>query len=177
MFLSVSDDTTWIPGSRPQSGEALLCPILHNVCSSWFFAPFLFPEKETFNIHVRNGGLVQSPGFPDSSYSPNVYLQWRLRADQGHRVRLDFHTLILEDDCQQDFIKIYDSLAPIEHRALTEWDQWALCQNLPVCPLISLRLFLCLYPSKLNIFGHLEPVIITVLIDLQITQWISPSHK
>ncbi|XP_047442637.1 suppressor of tumorigenicity 14 protein homolog [Mugil cephalus] len=77
-------------------------------------------ERKTFNIHVRNSGLVQSPGFPDSSYSPNVYLQWRLRADQGHRVRLSFHTLILEDDCQQDFIKIYDSLAPIEHRALTE---------------------------------------------------------
>ncbi|XP_069572721.1 ST14 transmembrane serine protease matriptase b [Brachyistius frenatus] len=77
-------------------------------------------ERKSFNVHVREAGLVQSPGFPDSSYPPNVYLQWRLRADPGHRVQLDFHTLILEDDCQQDFIKIYDSLAPIEHRALTE---------------------------------------------------------
>ncbi|XP_054465481.1 suppressor of tumorigenicity 14 protein homolog [Anoplopoma fimbria] len=65
-------------------------------------------------------GFFQSPGFPDSPYPPNVYLQWRLRADPGHRVRLDFHTLILEDDCQKDFIQIYDSLAPIQKRVLTE---------------------------------------------------------
>ncbi|XP_068601364.1 suppressor of tumorigenicity 14 protein homolog [Brachionichthys hirsutus] len=77
-------------------------------------------ERQSFNIHVREAGHIQSPGFPDSSYPPNVYLQWRLRADPGRRVRLDFHTLILEDDCQQDFIKIYDSLAPIEDQVLTE---------------------------------------------------------
>lgn len=82
--------------------------------------PLVFSVKKSFNIHVSKAGIVQSPGFPDSSYPPNVYLQWRLRADPGHRVRVDFHTLILEDDCQQDFIKIYDSLAPIEHRVLTE---------------------------------------------------------
>ncbi|XP_029292173.1 suppressor of tumorigenicity 14 protein homolog [Cottoperca gobio] len=77
-------------------------------------------ERKSFNIHVSEAGVVQSPGFPDSSYPPNVYLQWRLRADPGHRVRLDFHTLILEDDCEQDFIQIYDSLAPIAPRVLTE---------------------------------------------------------
>lgn len=76
--------------------------------------------KEPFEIHVKKAGVVQSPGFPDSSYPQNVLLQWRLRADPGHRVRLDFHTLILEDDCQQDFIKVYDSLALIEHKVLTE---------------------------------------------------------
>ncbi|XP_010780565.1 suppressor of tumorigenicity 14 protein homolog, partial [Notothenia coriiceps] len=76
--------------------------------------------KKTFNVHVKKPGVVQSPGFPDSSYPPNVFLQWRLRADPKHRVQLDFHTLILEDDCQQDFIQIYDSLAPIEPRVLTE---------------------------------------------------------
>ncbi|XP_068588278.1 ST14 transmembrane serine protease matriptase b [Cebidichthys violaceus] len=79
----------------------------------------LFVKKQ-FNLHVSSAGVVQSPGFPDSSYPPNVYLQWRLRADPGHRVRLDFHTLILEDDCQKDFIQIYDSLAPIQKRVLTE---------------------------------------------------------
>ncbi|XP_044066157.1 suppressor of tumorigenicity 14 protein homolog [Siniperca chuatsi] len=76
--------------------------------------------RTSFNFHVSEAGVVQSPGFTDSLYPPNIYLQWRLRADPGHRVRLDFHTLILEDDCQQDFIKIYDSLAPIENRVLTE---------------------------------------------------------
>ncbi|CAJ1085632.1 suppressor of tumorigenicity 14 protein homolog isoform X1 [Xyrichtys novacula] len=76
--------------------------------------------KKVFNLHVRDAGMVQSPGFPGTSYPPNVYLQWRLRADPGHRVQLDFHTLILEDDCQQDFVQIYDSLAPIQSRVLTE---------------------------------------------------------
>ncbi|TKS76486.1 Suppressor of tumorigenicity 14 protein [Collichthys lucidus] len=79
-----------------------------------------FKRQKSFNIHVSKPGIVQSPGFPDSSYPPNIYLQWRLRADPGHRVQLDFHTLILEDDCQQDFIKLYDSLAAIEHRVLAE---------------------------------------------------------
>uniref|UniRef100_A0A672ZZ38 Suppression of tumorigenicity 14b n=1 Tax=Sphaeramia orbicularis TaxID=375764 RepID=A0A672ZZ38_9TELE len=86
-----------------------------------FLSRFIvFLVKKSFNIHVKEGGVVQSPGFPDSAYPPNIYLNWRLRADPGHRVHLDFDTLILEDDCEQDFIKIYDSLAPIEHRVLTE---------------------------------------------------------
>uniref|UniRef100_A0A3Q4GTZ6 CUB domain-containing protein n=1 Tax=Neolamprologus brichardi TaxID=32507 RepID=A0A3Q4GTZ6_NEOBR len=80
----------------------------------------IFDFRKFFNIHVRNRGIVHSPGFPDYPYPPNANLQWRLRAEPSHRVRLDFHTLILEDDCQRDFIKAYDSLAPIEKRALTE---------------------------------------------------------
>ncbi|XP_057685588.1 suppressor of tumorigenicity 14 protein homolog isoform X2 [Corythoichthys intestinalis] len=76
--------------------------------------------KESFNVHVGEGGVIQSPGFPDSSYPPNIYLQWRLRADAAHRVRLDFQKLILEDNCQNDFVKIYDSLAPIEQTTIAE---------------------------------------------------------
>ncbi|XP_075993573.1 suppressor of tumorigenicity 14 protein homolog [Genypterus blacodes] len=76
--------------------------------------------KKTFSIHVNKSDLVQSPGFPDSSYPPNTFLQWRLRADPGNRVRLNFDTLILEDDCQQDFIRIYDSLVPMEDRLMKE---------------------------------------------------------
>lgn len=76
--------------------------------------------EKPIEIHVREEAFLLSPGFPHSSYPANVYLQWRLRADPGHRVRLNFHTLILEDDCQQDFIKIYDSLVATEQRALTE---------------------------------------------------------
>ncbi|XP_056129935.1 suppressor of tumorigenicity 14 protein homolog [Lampris incognitus] len=76
--------------------------------------------QKSLSIHVREAGTLQSPGFPNSPYPPNTYLQWRLRAEPGHRVRLDFNTLILEEDCEQDFIKIYDSLAPIEHHAMAE---------------------------------------------------------
>ncbi|XP_062283383.1 suppressor of tumorigenicity 14 protein homolog [Scomber scombrus] len=79
-----------------------------------------FIEKKSFNVHVSKAGVFQSPGFPDSSYPPNALLQWQLRADRGHRVKLDFHTLILEEDCQQDFIKIYDALVAMEPRVLTE---------------------------------------------------------
>lgn len=88
-----------------------------------FFDPCVFSApsvKKPFNIHVRQQGTVQSPGFPDSSYPPNVTLQWLLRAERGHRVHLDFQTLILEEDCQRDFIRIYDSLAPIKDLLLSE---------------------------------------------------------
>ncbi|XP_027867180.1 suppressor of tumorigenicity 14 protein-like isoform X1 [Xiphophorus couchianus] len=77
-------------------------------------------EKAPISIHVRKNGHIDSPGFPDAPYGPNTAQKWQLRADPGHRVRLDFHTLILEDDCEQDFVQIYDSLAPIRPRLLTE---------------------------------------------------------
>ncbi|XP_051910437.1 suppressor of tumorigenicity 14 protein homolog [Hippocampus zosterae] len=76
--------------------------------------------KKSFDVHVREGGVIRSPGFPDSSYPSNIFLQWRLRADAAHRVRLDFQTLILEDNCQHDFVRIYDSLAPIEENTIAE---------------------------------------------------------
>uniref|UniRef100_A0A3B3XWI8 Suppression of tumorigenicity 14b n=1 Tax=Poecilia mexicana TaxID=48701 RepID=A0A3B3XWI8_9TELE len=79
-----------------------------------------FSEEAPINVHVRKNDHIDSPGFPNSPYAPNMAQKWRLRADLGHRVRLDFHTLILEDDCEQDFIQIYDSLAPIRPRLLTE---------------------------------------------------------
>ncbi|XP_015249447.1 PREDICTED: suppressor of tumorigenicity 14 protein-like [Cyprinodon variegatus] len=77
-------------------------------------------EKVPINLRVKNKNKIDSPGFPDSFYPPNTSQKWSLRAEQGHRVRLDFHTLILEDDCEKDFIQIYDSLLPIESQLLTE---------------------------------------------------------
>lgn len=77
-------------------------------------------ERTPISVRVRKEGQIESSGFPDSPYPPNMSQKWQLRADRGHRVRLDFHTLNLEDDCQKDFIKIYDSLVPIEPRILTE---------------------------------------------------------
>ncbi|XP_005755430.1 suppressor of tumorigenicity 14 protein homolog, partial [Pundamilia nyererei] len=77
-------------------------------------------ERKSIDIHIENSGHVESPGFPNSPYPSNAYLQWKFRADPQHRIQLDFDDLILEDDCQRDFIKIYDSLVPIEKRAMTE---------------------------------------------------------
>lgn len=75
---------------------------------------------KNFTLRVKNGGVVESPGFPNSPYPPNVFYLWRLKAEPGFRVKLDFHTLNLEDDCEQDFIKVFDSLVPIENRLIAE---------------------------------------------------------
>uniref|UniRef100_A0A3Q4GUK8 ST14 transmembrane serine protease matriptase b n=1 Tax=Neolamprologus brichardi TaxID=32507 RepID=A0A3Q4GUK8_NEOBR len=75
-------------------------------------------SRTTFKVFFIK--LLLSPGFPNSPYPSNAYLQWKFRADPQHRIQLDFDDLILEDDCQRDFIKIYDSLVPIEKRAMTE---------------------------------------------------------
>lgn len=80
----------------------------------------VFSDRKIIDVHVNSPGHVDSPGFPDSPYPSNAYMQWKFRADPGHRIQLDFQDLILEDDCQRDFIKIYDSLAPIEKRTVTE---------------------------------------------------------
>lgn len=65
-------------------------------------------------------GRIQSPGFPDSPYPPNTFIQWQLRADPGYVVKLEFETFELEESCENDFIKIYDSLVPIESLLMEE---------------------------------------------------------
>uniref|UniRef100_A0A8C5FGI9 ST14 transmembrane serine protease matriptase a n=1 Tax=Gadus morhua TaxID=8049 RepID=A0A8C5FGI9_GADMO len=70
-------------------------------------------------------GTIESPGFPNAPYPPNTLVQWELRADLGHVVKLDFDTFNLEAEeadktCKKDFIKIYDSLVAIESRAMEE---------------------------------------------------------
>uniref|UniRef100_A0A8C6TN62 Suppression of tumorigenicity 14b n=1 Tax=Neogobius melanostomus TaxID=47308 RepID=A0A8C6TN62_9GOBI len=79
----------------------------------------LIPPKNALQVNQVISG-VESPGFPNTPYPPNVFDQWRLKAEPGFRVKLDFHSLNLEDDCEQDFIKLYDSLVPIENRLITE---------------------------------------------------------
>ena len=61
-----------------------------------------------------------SPGFPNTPYPPNTFTQWQLRADPGHVLKLDFDTFNLEEDCRNDFVKVYDSLVAIESHAMEE---------------------------------------------------------
>ncbi|CAL8324557.1 unnamed protein product [Merluccius merluccius] len=77
-------------------------------------------DQKSFRFHVQKEGVLQSPGFPNSSYPPSSFLRWQLRAARGFRVRLAFHTINMKKDCQKDFIKLYDSLVPIEHLVLAE---------------------------------------------------------
>uniref|UniRef100_A0A8C5BMP1 ST14 transmembrane serine protease matriptase a n=1 Tax=Gadus morhua TaxID=8049 RepID=A0A8C5BMP1_GADMO len=81
----------------------------------------------TFAQHAKDNriGTIESPGFPNAPYPPNTLVQWELRADLGHVVKLDFDTFNLEAEeadktCKKDFIKIYDSLVAIESRAMEE---------------------------------------------------------
>lgn len=75
-----------------------------------------------FTEHTRSNfiGQIQSPGFPNRPYSPNTFMQWQLRADPSYVVKLDFDTMNLEENCKNDFVKIYDSLAAIESRVMEE---------------------------------------------------------
>ncbi|XP_034024411.1 suppression of tumorigenicity 14a [Thalassophryne amazonica] len=75
-----------------------------------------------YSLHTSPNlkSLIKSVGFPDAPYPPNSFATWELRADPGYVLKLDFDTVFLEEDCKNDFIKIYDSLAAIESRTLEE---------------------------------------------------------
>uniref|UniRef100_A0A7N5ZPK6 Suppressor of tumorigenicity 14 protein homolog n=1 Tax=Anabas testudineus TaxID=64144 RepID=A0A7N5ZPK6_ANATE len=75
-----------------------------------------------FSKHAKANkvGQIESPGFPDRPYPSDTFMQWQLRADVNNVIQLEFDTLNLEDNCANDFIKIYDSLVAIEGRAIQE---------------------------------------------------------
>uniref|UniRef100_A0A8C9ZAK9 ST14 transmembrane serine protease matriptase a n=1 Tax=Sander lucioperca TaxID=283035 RepID=A0A8C9ZAK9_SANLU len=79
-------------------------------------------QTKSFRFSVRTKsnqiGQIQSPGFPDSPYSPNTFSEWQLRADPNFVIKLVFDTIKLEADCKNDFVKIYDSLVAIESRVI-----------------------------------------------------------
>ncbi|XP_040033543.2 ST14 transmembrane serine protease matriptase a [Gasterosteus aculeatus] len=81
-----------------------------------------FSRYMQFSMHTKPNeiGQIQSPGFPNSAYPPNTFIQWQLRADPKHIIKLDFDTMNLEEDCSNDFIKIYDSLVAIESSVMEE---------------------------------------------------------
>lgn len=84
----------------------------------------VFPATDQYKYsdHAQSGKNItlQSPGFPDSPYPPNTFAEWELRANPGFRVKLDFVKFSLEDDCKKDFIKVYNSLAAVEVKAMAE---------------------------------------------------------
>ncbi|KAM9359802.1 ST14 transmembrane serine protease matriptase a [Symphorus nematophorus] len=99
--------------------------VLEDVVSSALDARLFstsFNKYFSFSEHTKTNhmGQIQSPGFPDRPYSPNTYLQWQLRADPGYVIKLNFDTMNLEENCKNDFVKIYDSLVAIENRVMEE---------------------------------------------------------
>ncbi|CAN9511627.1 unnamed protein product [Ophioblennius macclurei] len=106
--------------SRP--GNAL---ILEDVQSSALDSRMFsarFDKFFKFTTHTKPGQIkvIESLGFPNSPYPPNTLVQWQLRADPGSIIKLDFDTLNLEEDCKNDFLRIYDSLVAIEDQVMEE---------------------------------------------------------
>ncbi|KAK2827236.1 hypothetical protein Q7C36_018162 [Tachysurus vachellii] len=77
-------------------------------------------HKKSHHSRAGETDIIQSPGFPDSPYSSNTYAEWQLRADPNHRLRLEFTVVDLENDCRNDFIRVYDSLIPSESHVMAE---------------------------------------------------------
>ncbi|XP_076002095.1 ST14 transmembrane serine protease matriptase a [Genypterus blacodes] len=81
-----------------------------------------FDDFLRFSQHTRSNHIasIKSPGFPNKPYPANTFMQWQLRADQGYVIKLDFDNFNLEENCKNDFVKIYDSLVAIESRVMDE---------------------------------------------------------
>lgn len=93
----------------------------HWACLLYLSVRSSAPQTYSYHISENHTATLQSPGFPDSPYPPNTYVSWRLHADRGYRIKLEFDTFNLEADCQNDFIKVYDSLVPLEQQVMAEW--------------------------------------------------------
>ncbi|XP_030008970.1 ST14 transmembrane serine protease matriptase a isoform X1 [Sphaeramia orbicularis] len=104
-----------------KSNSLILDDVMSSALDSRMFSSS-FKRFVNYAEHARTNviGSIKSPGFPNSPYPPNTFIQWQLRADPGYVLKLDFDTLNLEENCMNDFVKIYDSLVAIESRVLQE---------------------------------------------------------
>ncbi|KAK2895025.1 hypothetical protein Q8A67_012254 [Cirrhinus molitorella] len=72
--------------------------------------------------HTKNTAeeIIKSPGFPDSPYAPSSFVQWELRGDPGHVLKLSFDTFNLEENCANDFVRVYNSLVAMDKHLMAE---------------------------------------------------------
>ncbi|XP_028275698.1 ST14 transmembrane serine protease matriptase a [Parambassis ranga] len=106
----------------PRPGDSL---VIQDVVSSVLDSRMLstsFSRYLRHSVHTKPNYIdqIQSPGFPNSPYPPNTFIQWQLRAEPGYIIKLYFDTMNLEKNCKNDFIRIYDSLVAIESRVMEE---------------------------------------------------------
>ncbi|XP_016375881.1 suppressor of tumorigenicity 14 protein homolog [Sinocyclocheilus rhinocerous] len=85
----------------------------------------LFSKARTsikYAQHAKSSAeeIITSPGFPDKPYAPNSFVQWQLRGDPGHMLKLSFDTFNLEEDCSNDFVRVYDSLVAMDKHLMEE---------------------------------------------------------
>uniref|UniRef100_A0A8C1WI50 Suppression of tumorigenicity 14a n=1 Tax=Cyprinus carpio TaxID=7962 RepID=A0A8C1WI50_CYPCA len=85
----------------------------------------LFSKGRTsmrFTQHAKSSAekIITSPGFPDKPYAPDSFVQWQLRGDPGHVLKLSFDTFNLEENCSNDFVRVYDSLVAVDKHLMEE---------------------------------------------------------
>nr|XP_017506296.2 suppressor of tumorigenicity 14 protein isoform X1 [Manis javanica] len=78
----------------------------------------------SFALHAHGGELTRftTPGFPDSPYPAGARCQWTLRGDADSVLSLTFRSFDVAscDDSASDLVMVYDSLSPVEPRALVQ---------------------------------------------------------
>lgn len=60
-----------------------------------------------------------SPNHPNR-YPAKSRCQWQIRAPKDHAILVKFRTFHVEDDCNNDYVAIYNSLSPDSTRAITK---------------------------------------------------------
>lgn len=82
--------------------------------------PSTAKQKFTLQATGDTPQEITSPGFPNSTYPSNTIILWQLRAARGNVIKLKFDTFMLDDDCSNDFVRVYDSLVEDESCLLAE---------------------------------------------------------
>uniref|UniRef100_A0A4W4H263 Suppressor of tumorigenicity 14 protein homolog n=1 Tax=Electrophorus electricus TaxID=8005 RepID=A0A4W4H263_ELEEL len=100
-------------------GSLVFDSIVTSAVDSRMFSKASFQRYSTRLVSDQSQ-VIDSPGFPNYPYPSNTAVQWQLRADPGSVIILNFSTFRLEANCQNDSVKVYDSLAPIESRLMAE---------------------------------------------------------
>ncbi|TRY94900.1 hypothetical protein DNTS_023642 [Danionella cerebrum] len=83
---------------------------------------FVSSASTRFSQHTKGfvEDIIKSPGFPDIPYPPNSFVQWQLRGDPDYVLKLTFDTFNLEQNCTNDFVRVYDSLVAVNKYIMAE---------------------------------------------------------
>lgn len=115
-----------------QRGQAWVHPpvglwVAHPAGSAQLCSDVLFvshTDSCRFALHAHGGELTRftTPGFPDSPYPARARCQWTLRGDADSVLSLTFRSFDVAscDDSVSDLVMVYDSLSPVEPRALVQ---------------------------------------------------------
>ncbi|XP_047215265.1 suppressor of tumorigenicity 14 protein isoform X2 [Girardinichthys multiradiatus] len=68
---------------------------------------------------VEDVQVFSSPGYPDGNPTKS-YCQWQIRASEENTISVSFPSFDIEDDCNNDFVSIFNSLSPDYSHAITK---------------------------------------------------------